>query len=217
MAVQSRLDCEVPSAFFGLLASWLWGSRSATVSTGPWATDICMTLTDSRRDKNPNQYQGWSHRETIGTACHGSARASSSNWTFPLCRCRTAIIKGGTTLTSGFTVAPASRINWTRCELPSSTASSNIVVGCCFGGRMLGSARACKSRCVRLTPGRGNRKSLEAWYAYASVSLSRKIASASKVLVCPPSGVSHVRSRPWPKRWHSSTMSFSYNAVTNDW
>ena len=109
-----------------------------------------------------HQYQGWSHRETIGTACHGSARASSSNWTFPLCRCRTAIIKGGTTLTSGFTVAPASRSNWTRCELPSSTANSNIVVGCCFGGRMLGSARACKSRCVRLTPGRGNRKSLEA-------------------------------------------------------
>ena len=101
--------------------------------------------------------QGWSHRETIGTACHGSARASSSNWTFPRCRCRTAIIKGGTTLTSGFTVAPASRSNWTRCELPSSTASANIVVGCCFGGRMLGSARACKSRYVRLTPGRGNR------------------------------------------------------------
>ena len=153
-------------------------------------------MTDSRRDKNPNQYQGWSHRETIGTACHGSARASSNNWTFPLCRCRTAIIKGGTTLISGFTVAPALRSSWTRCVLPSSTASSNIVVGCCFGGRMLESARACKSRCVRLTPGPGNRKSLEAWYAYASVSLSRKIASASRALVCPPSGVDHVRSRP---------------------
>ena len=65
---------------------------------------------------------------------------------------------------------------------------------------MLGSARACKSRCVKLTPGRGKRRSLEAWYAYASVSLSRNIASASKALVCPLSGVSYVRSSPWPKR-----------------
>ena len=55
-------------------------------------------------------------------------------------------------------------------------------------------------RVVQLTPGRGKRRSLEAWYAYASVSLSRNLPSASKVLVCPPSGVSHVRSSPWLRR-----------------
>ena len=40
--------------------------------------------------------------------------------------------------------------------------------------------------------------------------ISRKSARTSKVLVCPPSGILHVRPIPLPKRWHSSTTSFSY-------
>ena len=112
----------------------------------------------------------------MGVVFHGSALASSSNCTFLLCRCKTAVIRGGTASPSGCTFAFSSRSNWTRCELPSSTASSKREVGCCFGGRMLGLANDCNSKYVRLTPGRGNCRSLEAWNLYVSLSLSRKIA-----------------------------------------
>ena len=138
------------------------GRRSATVSSESWIKDICTALTDSWRDRKPNQYHGWSHSETMGVVLHGSALASSSNCTFSRCQCKTAVTKGGTASPSGCTIALSSRSNWTRCELPSSTASSNIVVGCCFGGMMLGLANDCKSRYVRLTPGRGKCRSLEA-------------------------------------------------------
>ena len=47
---------------------------------------------------------------------------------------------------------------------------------------MLGSVRACKSKCVKLTPGWGNRRSLDAWYAYASVSLLSRSLYRSHVL-----------------------------------
>ena len=97
-----RQDCGLwcHSTLKWSIGSPLWVSKSATVSTGSCAAETCTALTHFRRDKSPNQYQGWSQRAQIGTACHGSARACRSTRTLPRCRCKTAIIRGGTKLSS---------------------------------------------------------------------------------------------------------------------
>ena len=89
------------------------------------------------------------------TLRHGSANALRSARTLSRSWLSTAMINGGTMAASGCTLAPAPRSSSTHAWLPKATARPIIVVGCCFGGRILGSALACRIKKVRHAFGLG--------------------------------------------------------------